>query len=226
MVALFACKDEQTQQETWISANEKPLTPEVEAVFDAAIDAYLSIPEGDIAQSPDTGTTADDGFLTREKYEKTTFTRLPLYTFDVEKFMENPSEGEVLSCIHPAQNNMLFAGRRDGKMVMTINLQLRDEEWSVGTLGIDHEESFARNYCDLPQLAAQTDDQRYNFLEFMHQTYLFYKIDGEMYFSVLPNSERWTPAQFAEMAREAYKYYLQCKEDMEELQRATTRPSD
>ena len=224
MVALFACKDEQKQQQTWVEANEKSLTTEEKTILDAAIDNYLFVPGQDAARSVSVGITDEDGFLTREKYEKTIFTRLPLYTFDVEKFMENPCEEQVMKCINPAKDNMLFAGRRNGKMVMSIDIQRVGEEWFVGTLGIDHEESFARNYGDLPQLAAQTDDHKYYFLEFMRQPYLFYKIGGKTYFSVLPNSERWTTARFAEMALEYYKYYLQCKEDMEALSATAVKP--
>lgn len=224
MVALFACKDEQKQQQTWVETKEKTLTNEEKTILDAAIDNYLYVPGQDAAKSVSMGITNDDEFLTREKYEKTTFTRLPLYTFDTEKFMENPCEEQVMKCIQPAKDKMLFAGHRDGKMVMSIDIQRTGEEWFVGNLGIEHEESFARNYGDLPQLAAQTDEHKYNFLEFMHQLYLFYKIGGKTYFSVLPNNERWTTARFAEMALELYKYNQQCEEGMKEMTASTTHP--
>lgn len=202
--ALAACRNKMRTRDDWVSKYETPATEEARSALDQAID-QLFPPEMEMSRGMEAEEGAS-GFLTRSKYEQTDFQQLPLLDFDWKKFMENPREEQVDACIRPATDKMLFAGRRDGKLVMFLGIKQVDGQWIVASFGNSDEESFARQYAGLQDLFERADGNKVEFIYYYSYCMLMYKEDGRTYFTYNPsNPHPKTKALLAEDALTAGK---------------------
>ncbi|WP_155828193.1 hypothetical protein [Butyricimonas synergistica] len=206
MISIFifiACGEEGKLINDFVAKQEKPLTKETKKALDEAMEREFEKYEGASRSG-----TIPAGFsgvlLTRERYERLIFTQLPLYVFDVEKFVQNPCEEHMMECIRPSEDQLLFGGRRDGKLVMSVSIEKIGGHWSKGTLGITGESDFARNYEKLPSVLERVDDHQVFFLNYRGHVRLMYKVDGVQYFSVVCGGRDITKAKFAEMVLDDY----------------------
>ena len=210
LVFIFiSCGKESKVIDDFVAKNEKVLTKEVRSALDEAMQEEFQMArrmqEG-MARSGEAAAFADL-FMSEEKYKEMTFKQFPLYDLDMEKFVQNPCEEQVVACIRPSEEQLLFAGRRDGRLVMSVSIKKDNGKWRRGRLGIMRESDFVRNYAELPSLLAKVDNNQFFFLLYLNHLMFVYEVDGVRYFSTTCKGGGMTTANFAEMALEQYKLW-------------------
>lgn len=135
-------------------------------------------------------------YKTEDEFNKIDFSVLPYYELNEEEFFLNPASDNIMNCIHPVEEKILYVGKKQGNIVMVLEAIKANGEWNKRLIleGYDY---FVTHFSWLPQRLMDADNKDYYMLDAMGHIYIVYFKDKEPVFCSFTGTNFYNKSLFA-----------------------------